>query len=1194
MEGKIINNQNHLNMKNEFEKKIKKKLFNIVKSSKKPNSKISIFSPKSINITEDRKNKNNKMILNLEKNHQKEIITEKVEKIPKSSSNHKNDKINIKNDKKNKIKSGNNDNNHQNTKDQKNNKNSINDKILSFKSKKYKNFSKSFSISNNQLIYDYSETDVVTSYEKNTSELKTPKTISEGSFLSIKENKSNNETNEIKENDLEEKKLKNIFNKKQSENIKVNIKSIEKNKNDYKNIKNEEILKFLNSSNKMNKIKIKDDSNLVMLCKSNNLINTKNINKLKLNNNKKNSKYFINNIQNSITVKKKQNTDLCDINKNDNMEKSSLIKNIRNKSENKDKSFQEIKKHCSYQNIKFRLNQKLAKMKKNKNIPINKNKNTNTKLENDKNGIKDMKEENNCKIDSRDIILTNINENKEKTKNNKIKNENAFFKLNERLRKKIGMNKKVLDNNTNIKLIKDKINNNKKKKIISNNNNNHDIYNFKKNSNIITKTNNTKLSLNIDNSNGLINNCMKLSTNKSVNNIIYAPKKGFNRIRSHEKKNKNLYNNMSYKSNKLNGILENGKNSKLNNDKFIAQESEHYLEKNKSFCGVCDRIEQIEIENKNNLNSPRINLRNNIPKTNFNIINDENKNFNYFKKISEQELEDNNNMFIHNRLTTNEKINYNCFFPGQNINNLFNTGIKLNTDSNNYDINNMNNFNNILNNRAFINERNFFPQGYSVAIISPFNNNINQTNLINLFNNNYLNFNTIQGRSDSGSFINYSNYKLNESPYHKPNEEIKKNNNNLKKSSSINIGDIIILQEKLKYIISALNKAQTTSNECFEFLNFYYNSSINCQLEKVFSNPIDSNIVRISINCILITIIICYDYSFEREILNKVYMILLNLIKLNYKNLIIIYEHILSKISIESKNNIWVKKLENIINSYKKIEPTKINNLSKITIINNNTNTIFQNLLLILENYRTYQNEYLLNFISNISDKSYSQINIFFREYILRTINLNGSILASVYLRTGIKNFVPVPNPYVRTKNSKNYSLVLDLDETLIHFKENFSMHSNGVLRIRPGLSEFLEDVGKYYELIVFTTATQDYADALIDAIEDNKIYFEHRFYRNHAIIINNDFVKDLTRIGRPLDKIIIVDNMPQNFRLQKENGIMIKAFWGEDHFDTALFDLNKILVNIAKEGGDIRKGLVKYKDDILKKVSSTISKENI
>ena len=37
-----------------------------------------------------------------------------------------------------------------------------------------------------------------------------------------------------------------------------------------------------------------------------------------------------------------------------------------------------------------------------------------------------------------------------------------------------------------------------------------------------------------------------------------------------------------------------------------------------------------------------------------------------------------------------------------------------------------------------------------------------------------------------------------------------------------------------------------------------------------------------------------------------------------------------------------------------------------------------------------------------------------------------------------------------------------------------------------------------------------------------------------------------------------------------------------------------RILVNIAKDGGDIRKGLVKYKEDILKKISSSISKENI
>ena len=108
------------------------------------------------------------------------------------------------------------------------------------------------------------------------------------------------------------------------------------------------------------------------------------------------------------------------------------------------------------------------------------------------------------------------------------------------------------------------------------------------------------------------------------------------------------------------------------------------------------------------------------------------------------------------------------------------------------------------------------------------------------------------------------------------------------------------------------------------------------------------------------------------------------------------------------------------------------------------------------------------------------------------------------------------------------------------------------------------------------------------------KYIFDHRLYRDHAVIIDNDFVKDLGRIGRPLDKIIIVDNMPQNFKLQKENGIMIKAFWGEDNYDRALIDLIPILVNIAEEGGDVRKGLEKYKDDILKKISSSISEENI
>ena len=133
--------------------------------------------------------------------------------------------------------------------------------------------------------------------------------------------------------------------------------------------------------------------------------------------------------------------------------------------------------------------------------------------------------------------------------------------------------------------------------------------------------------------------------------------------------------------------------------------------------------------------------------------------------------------------------------------------------------------------------------------------------------------------------------------------------------------------------------------------------------------------------------------------------------------------------------------------------------------------------------------------------------------------------------------------------------------------------------------------MNKYYELIIFTGSTQEYANLLIDVIEQDKIYFVQRLYRNHLIIIDNEFTKDLSRIGRPLDKIIIVDNKPQNFRLQKENGICIKSFWGEDTHDIALINLKNILVKIAKDGGDIRIGIKKYKNEIIEKVQSNLYK---
>jgi Dullard-like phosphatase family protein len=179
--------------------------------------------------------------------------------------------------------------------------------------------------------------------------------------------------------------------------------------------------------------------------------------------------------------------------------------------------------------------------------------------------------------------------------------------------------------------------------------------------------------------------------------------------------------------------------------------------------------------------------------------------------------------------------------------------------------------------------------------------------------------------------------------------------------------------------------------------------------------------------------------------------------------------------------------------------------------------------------------------------------------------------------------------PFIKTPNKKRYSLILDLNETLISLR--YTNNSKGLIRVRPFLYQFLDTLSINYELILFTGSSEKYTNSIVEVLERNKKYFDFIFYREYAIIVGNDFVKDLTRVGRPLDSTIIVDNMPQNFRLQKENGIHIKPFYAQDPNDNTLIELMDILINIANSGIDVREGLANYRNDIVQKVTSDIAK---
>ena len=1251
------------NIKNEFDKKNNKKIIfsNLIKSTQKSNSRVSIFNKKqSSNKKEKSLNLKSKEMIPINKlikkiPNKKDIIKEKQEKIKNISTLNETikSKENITTDKnQNRLKNNNSKENINNIKkENKDNKKSVHNSEQKNLSSMKQSIQKD-SIYDSPIINKNSDDDLVTSFEKKPSELKSPDTVSEDSFITDEDEINNNKSKQI----INDEKYNNniCIGKKEKElNYEINEEELieqdneiiyvdkikefetEKESKEQKNEKKKEKNKIKNKDkNKVNNIKVNIKGSIFNDIDKNNLnkglsskllnqsyknINENNssketnskCNKVKLNNKNNNSNSTkkigadVPFIQKCITVKKNQvlNTNNIETKYNRNTSKNNQneylesIKKMQKNLSNKSSNFFSDKKIVNITKTKYK--NKLSKIEKNK---VNKN------LSQTKDKCESIIFHKKLKIEQENTIneYQKINQKDISSSNNKNTNIsssiNNTYKEDEVNNEKIIQGKIPLNNNKNNDSKKVEINKtsiNKNIKLMLDNkdkaNNKKDIYYLKKNSHLVNKINN-KLALHIDDSNTLINNCKKMINNMSGNNIIYSRKNNImTRVRSHEKAVGNVYNNMSYDPNRNKKIEQSDYNNKkykekninLINNIFNRKGTDfdmlNFLEKNNSFSVETDNYGQNLLNNENGLNSLRLNSVNSIPR--FYPINygsfiesmrmgSKNNSLSYYNKTAEKPI-GNNNLFMLNRLTTGDRINMDNFI--QKANRSVNFGINLNTDYNNYN----KNFFNI--NKSFVNEMNQYPIAYNLGMdmmTTPINNNINQTNLINLFNNNYLNFNTIQNKASS--FIN--SYNVNDSLYYFP-------NNTQSISPSINIEDIIILQEKLKDIILALNKAKAMANECFEFWNFYFNCSIYSQLEKLFTNLIESNIVRISINYLLLSIMICYDYSFEKDIITKSYPHLLDLIKLNYNNLIMICEHILSVISSESKNNIWVQKLKIIVNSYKKTENIKINNTPPVDLINHNTNIIVQNLYIILKNFKTMRNEYLFSFMNDVHEKSYKQLNIFFREYILRTNNLNGSILASVFLRNNTI-FNTLPAPYVRTKNNKKFSLVLDLDETLVHYKEKNDNEGGGVLRIRPGLNDFLDEVGKFYELILFTTATHDYADLLIDAIEEDKIYFDHRLYREHAVIIDNDFVKDLNRIGRPLDKIIIVDNMMQNFRLQKDNGIMIKAFWGEDNYDTALYDLIPILVNIAKEEDDVRKGLEKYKDEILKNISLNNSKE--
>jgi len=156
-------------------------------------------------------------------------------------------------------------------------------------------------------------------------------------------------------------------------------------------------------------------------------------------------------------------------------------------------------------------------------------------------------------------------------------------------------------------------------------------------------------------------------------------------------------------------------------------------------------------------------------------------------------------------------------------------------------------------------------------------------------------------------------------------------------------------------------------------------------------------------------------------------------------------------------------------------------------------------------------------------------------------------------------------------------TLVLDLDKVILHL-EHDSIKGWHVIK-RPFADKFFKELSAYYEIVLFS---DDVFPVALDISIKWELPITGVLHRDFCKKKRNHYVKDLSKLGRDLSHVIIIDNSPVCYSLQPENAIPIRT-WRSNASDRELLDLIPILCALSTVGNIpdiIRQELLSVEDD--------------